>query len=296
MTILLAAAWDRWLGEPGARWHPVTLIGRFLDSTGKIVSRQAGPARQFLAGTVGWLLGAIGVTSIAVVADHYLLRRAPRTLRPLLGAALLKPLFAHRLLLDEVASVDRALDRSIDDGRRQVARIVGRDTSQLSVDKVREAALESLAENFSDSLVAPLMWYSVAGIPGAALYRYVNTADAMWGYRGAWEWTGKTAAVIDDVANLVPARVAAALIAGLGSYPALAREARKTTSPNAGWPMAAMARQQGVRLGKPGTYDLNPSGRNVTSGDLAQGISRINMAAATVFAAAALISWVTHRD
>lgn len=295
MTMLLAAAWDRWFGEPAERWHPVALIGRFLESMGKVVNRPANPAQQYLAGTAGWLLGAIGITGIAVAADRYLLRRAPLTLRPLLGAAFLKPLFAHRLLLDEVASVDRALDCSIEEGRHRVARIVGRDASCLSAGEIREAALESLAENFSDSVVAPLMWYSVAGIPGAALYRYINTADAMWGYRGAWEWTGKTAAVADDIANFVPARVAGALIAGRDSYTGLAHEARKTPSPNAGWPMAAMALHRGIRLGKPETYNLNPSGREVTSEDLSHGITRINRTAGIVFAVVALTSWVTRR-
>lgn len=296
MTVLLAVLWDRLLGEPDERWHPVVLMGRYLTYVGRRTTRLSSPAHQYLAGTTGWLLGAVGTAGIAIALNRLVAQRLPRPLRPPVGAALLKPLFAHRLLLDEVASVDRELHRSLDYGRHQVARIVGRETSLLSEREVRKAALESLAENFSDSVVAPLMWYSIAGIPGAALYRYVNTADAMWGYRGTWEWAGKTAAIADDIANYVPARVAAALIVDRASCRVLAREARKTRSPNAGWPMAAMALRCNVRLGNPETHDLHPSGREMTSTDLADGAARINQTAWIVFVAAAVTSWVIRRD
>lgn len=296
MTVMLAAAWDRWLGEPAARWHPVTLMGRYLTAMGRLARRSSRPTRQFAAGTAGWLAGAVATAAIAAAADRRLRARAPRLLRPLIGALLLKPLFAHRLLLDEVASVDRALDHSLEEGRRRVARIVGRDPAGLSASDVREAALESLAENFSDSVVAPLMWFSVAGIPGAALYRYLNTADAMWGHRGAWEWAGKTAAVADDIANFVPARVTAALIAGGAFPPTLAAEAGKTRSPNAGWPMAAMALRRGVRLGKPAAYELNAGGRQVTAADIAAGRADIERAAGIAFIAAAIASYVIRHD
>jgi adenosylcobinamide-phosphate synthase len=134
---------------------------------------------------------------------------------------------------------------------------------------VRESAIESLAENLNDSVVAPRFWFVLLGLPGAALYRFANTADAMWGYPGSrggrfWQWAGKWAARADDVLSWVPARITAALLAAVHGglhWQRLAQEARKTPSPNSGWPMAAMALALGVRLAKPGVYVLHPAGR-----------------------------------
>jgi adenosylcobinamide-phosphate synthase len=122
--------------------------------------------------------------------------------------------------------------------------------------------LESLAENLNDSLVAPLFWFVLGGLPAAALYRFANTADAVWGYRGQWEWAGKWAARADDVLSYVPARLTAVLLALAGgrSLTGIAAAAAVTPSPNSGWPMAMLARILGVRLSKPGVYVLNPEG------------------------------------
>ncbi|MFS2055857.1 CobD/CbiB family cobalamin biosynthesis protein, partial [Variovorax sp. CT11-76] len=117
----------------------------------------------------------------------------------LLLGLVLKPLFAWRMLRDEVLAVEAALGESLEAGRARLARLVSRDVSQLGEREVRESAIESLAENLNDSLVAPLFWFLLFGLPGAALYRFANTADAMWGYRGErggrdWTWAGKWAA------------------------------------------------------------------------------------------------------
>ena len=136
---------------------------------------------------------------------------------------------------------------------------------ELDAAGVRESAIETLAENLGDSLVAPLFWFVLFGLPGAALYRFANTADAMWGYPGErggrwWQWAGKWAARADDVLNWLPARLTAALLM-LGAPAALWRrlptEARRTPSPNSGWPMSAMALRLGTTLGKPEVYRLN---------------------------------------
>ncbi|RYY89444.1 MAG: cobalamin biosynthesis protein, partial [Comamonadaceae bacterium] len=158
-----------------------------------------------------------------------------------------------------------ALAGSLQAGRDQLARLVSRDVAQLDVAAVRESAIESLAENFNDSVVAPVFWFVLFGLPGAALYRFANTADAMWGYRGPrngrdWTWAGKVAARADDLLSWLPARIAAVLLALAGrGFPwrRLRAEARRTVSPNSGWPMAAMALALGVRLRKPGVYALN---------------------------------------
>ncbi|HAJ12711.1 MAG TPA: cobalamin biosynthesis protein CobD, partial [Comamonadaceae bacterium] len=181
----------------------------------------------------------------------------------------LKPMLAWRMLREEVVAVERALEASMDDGRERLSRLVSRDVTTLAPSQVREAAIETLAENLNDSVVAPLFWFALLGLPGAALYRFANTADAMWGYPGMregryWQWAGKWAARADDVLSWVPARLTAGLLAvagGLADPRRLLREAAKTPSPNGGWPMSAMALVLGTRLGKPGVYILNPDAR-----------------------------------
>ena len=185
----------------------------------------------------------------------------------LLGLAL-KPMLAWAMLRSEVAAVDAALGQSLDAGRRRLAMLVSRNTANLSESEVRESAIESLAENLNDSVVAPVFWFVLFGLPGAAVYRFANTADAMWGYRGSrggvnWEWAGKWAARADDVLSWLPARITALLLKLLSrgvDFRTLGLEARKTPSPNSGWPMAAMALALNIRLQKPGVYVLNPFG------------------------------------
>jgi adenosylcobinamide-phosphate synthase len=208
---------------------------------------------------------------------------ARTALTALVLGALLKPLLALRMLCDEVRAVEAALGQSLAAGRERLGWLVSREVAQLTEAEVRESAIETLAENFNDSVVAPLFWFALAGLPGAALYRLANTADAMWGYRGErggrdWTWAGKWAARADDVLSWLPARLTALLLVAvavvwqgqgqgvdrwqrvrqLGRLPV---EARRTPSPNSGWPMAAMAVVLGIRLGKPGVYVLNAHGR-----------------------------------
>ena len=133
-----------------------------------------------------------------------------------LGLAL-KPMLAWAMLRSEVAAVDVALGQSLDAGRQRLAMLVSRDTTNLNETEVRESAIESLAENLNDSVVAPIFWFVLFGLPGSALYRFANTADAMWGYRGLrdgvnWEWAGKWAAHSDDVLSWLPARITALLL------------------------------------------------------------------------------------
>ena len=194
---------------------------------------------------------------------------------PLLGFAL-KPLLAWAMLRREVQAVETALSESLEAGRERLSWLVSRDTSTLSASEVRESAIESLAENLNDSVVAPIFWFVLFGLPGAAVYRFANTADAMWGYRGLrhgvnWEWAGKWAARADDVLSWLPARLTALLLAGVAgrtNLKALRREARKTPSPNSGWPMAAMALALNIRLGKPGVYTLHAAGKPPQAEDI----------------------------
>jgi adenosylcobinamide-phosphate synthase len=286
LAIVVAFLVDHFLGEPPARFHPVVWIGKALSSTGAPWGQKA-RAVAFLAGAGHWIVGAAlsaGAAWVAVAA-----------IRPLLGISsveaiiaqavlvglLLKPLLSWRMLHDEVANVERALDFGVESGRAQLKRLVSRDTARLTVAEVRESALESLAENLNDSLVAPLFWFCVGGLPGAALYRFANTADAMWGYRGRWEWAGKWAARADDILCFIPARLTAALLAVAAWYSPsrLAEVARLTPSPNGGWPMGMLALALEVRLGKPGVYVLNSIGQAPSPSHLWKGLRICHRAA-----------------
>lgn len=268
-ALLVAFAIDRLLGEPPAAWHPVVWMGRYLEAAGRRVAPTAdAPARSaprtFMFGAAAWLVGATVVLAIAMALVRAL-ADLPAWCAALLGGLALKPLLAWRMLADETAAVQGALAQSLDAGRSQLARIVSRDVAQLDAAAVRESAIESLAENLNDSVVAPVFWFVLLGLPGAALYRFANTADAMWGYPGVrggrdWAWAGKFAARADDVLSWLPARLTALLL-GLVlrgfAWKRLRGEARRTPSPNSGWPMAAMALALGVCLRKPGVYELN---------------------------------------
>lgn len=275
LAIVLAFCLDRLLGEPPARVHPVVWMGKALSSTGAPWA-QSPPATAFACGALVWLVGAAlsaGAAWAAVAGIRLAIGTASTgavLAQAALVALLFKPLLAWRMLRDEVVAVERAVDRGIAAGRNQLRRLVSRDTSQLSPTEVRESALESLAENLNDSLVAPLFWFAIGGLPAAALYRFANTADAMWGYRGRWEWAGKWAAWADDLLSYVPARLAAAVVAlSAWRWPSqLHRVARVTPSPNGGWPMGMLALALNVRLSKPGVYVLNSAGGAVEPGHL----------------------------
>ena len=297
---LLAFGLDVAFGEPPVRLHPVVWMGQYLQWAGERIapsvvvdasplrggrhenaSRIAESARiglsetggattvrdarrQFRLGALAWLLGAAVTTSLAWGAQ-WTLGKLPVWLAVPLLALCLKPLFAWTMLRDLVAQVETALGHGLQAGREQLAHLVSRDVQQLDEAGVRESAIETLAENLSDSVVAPLLWFALLGLPGAALYRFANTADAMWGYPGAhggrhWQWAGKWAARADDVLNWLPARLTAGLLmmgARRTLWQALPVQAALTPSPNGGWPMGAMALRLGVSLGKPGVYRLN---------------------------------------
>ncbi|MFA7558090.1 MAG: adenosylcobinamide-phosphate synthase CbiB [Hydrogenophaga sp.] len=267
----LALAIDRCLREPPVAVHPVAWMGRALSWCGQRVAPVRPSPRDlaaFARGTLAWCGGALVVVMVAWGVER-VLRLLPVPMAVLGLGLVLKPMLAWRMLREEVVAVERALEASMDDGRERLSRLVSRDVATLAPSQVREAAIETLAENLNDSVVAPLFWFALLGLPGAALYRFANTADAMWGYPGMregryWQWAGKWAARADDVLSWVPARLTAGLLAvagGLADPRRLLREAAKTPSPNGGWPMSAMALVLGTRLGKPGVYILNPDAR-----------------------------------
>ena len=301
-ALLVALAIDRWWGEPAARWHPVVWMGNYLSLAAKRLEPNPDPAvrdlKSFWLAAAYWWAGA-ALIFIVACAVQWALFKLHWTIGALLLGLALKPMLAWAMLRSEVQAVEASLGQSLGAGRSRLAMLVSRDTANLSETEVRESAIESLAENLNDSVVAPVFWFVLFGLPGAAVYRFANTADAMWGYRGLrngvnWEWAGRWAAWADDVLSWPPARITAlllALVTGAVNLKNLRSQARKTPSPNSGWPMAAMALALGVRLQKRGMYALNPSGRPPEPQDtaLAQKIALKVLMALILWAQAAII-------
>jgi len=295
-ALVVASALDAGLREPPPRAHPVRWTGDYLDAAARRVPSE--PARRAtVVGGIAWLTGALTAVLVGATIERAT-RPTPAWLRATVSGVALWPLLSCRLLVDETAAVERALSVDLDAGRAAVSRIVSRDVQALSPTQVRAAALESLAENLSDSVVAPLAWFAVGGLPAAALYRFANTADAMWGYRTPrWQHAGRVAARADDLLNLVPARLTALLIAGRAvRVGRLRREAHQTPSPNAGWPMAALALRLDVRLDKAGSYALNPDGPAPTPTDTEAALRLVRRRAVGIVVATAALAAVRGRS
>lgn len=272
-AVLLAALLvDRFVGEWPGIAHPVVWMGRLVRACER-AAPGAGRARPFLYGVAMAILLPAGWWAFGWAAV-----RVP-LVGPVLAIFLLKSSFALRLLGEAGQGVARPLlAGDLDEGRRRLSWLCSRDASALDASQVTAGAVESLAENLSDSFVAPLFWFVVAGVPGALAYRMVNTLDAMIGYHGKYEWLGKASARLDDLLNLVPARITTVAIAIAapaargdlrGGLRAWWQHRGRTESPNAGWPMATMAGLLGVRLTKPGHYALG-EGRAPEPGDIAR--------------------------
>lgn len=262
LTIPLIFGWllDRWLGDP-ERWpHPVVWFGRVIGALERRWNRGENRKTKGALVAVGCIVGVFALTN-AVLVSSVLVPYAlglPRYcgigLYLLFSTLMVFFCLAGKTLRQEVQMTFEAADRSVEEGRRQVARIVGRDTSNLSAQEVRTAALETLAENLSDGVVAPLFWMLLLGVPGMMTYKMVNTLDSMIGYRTErYEKFGCWAAKIDDYANYIPARLTAVLIVFAEKLMRwkqtsvkwlmgfVARYGSQHASPNSGWPEAALA-------------------------------------------------------
>ncbi len=256
LLIEAALGYPHWLLARAG--HPVMLMGTaiaWLD--GRLNRGDRRRARGVAAMAI--LLAVSGLLAWGVQAG--LLALLPRPLALAALSVLAASLLAQRSLWAHVAAVAAALPRGLAEGRRAVAHIVSRDPEQLDAAAVARAAIESLAENFSDGVVAPALWCGLLGLPGIALYKAINTADSMIGHRTErHEAFGWAAARLDDAVNLPASRLAALLLAGAAgrqcgpSLTAIARDARRHRSPNAGWPEAAMAGALGLRLAGPRVY------------------------------------------
>ena len=266
--LALALGIEAAVGYPDALYravgHPVTWIGRLIAALERGLNRGSARRRRIAGcGALVLLLAAVGLPTLALTALAGLAGPLPAV--ALLGLACAS-LPAQRSLHDHVAAVETALRTGgLEAGRRAVAMIVGRDPERLDAPAVCRAAIESLSENFSDGIVAPSVWIGAFGLPGGALYKAINTADSMIGHRTPrHEAFGWAAARLDDGVNLLAARLAGLLIAGAarvrgadarGALRAMARDASRHRSPNAGWPESAMAGALGLKLAGPRVYD-----------------------------------------
>lgn len=310
----LALAFDLLLGEFPPLLHPVVWMGRVIDWLTDCAPG-SGTLRQFFYG-LAMLAMVVALFAVPAWLLDRFFRQVGGFVYPLLGAVLLKPTFSLRALWESVSRVQTALQAEcpvgagcpvgnvdIQEAKRSLARIVSRDVAALTPPLIASAAIESAAENFADSFVAPLMYYVLLGVPGAVAYRAVNTLDAMVGYRGKYEYLGKVSARADDLLNVAPARLGALLLsvsAGLGNGSVMGalrtmwHDNRKTASPNAGWTMSAMAGALGVRLEKPGAYRLGAGFREPMAGDVSRGLRIVAGGSLLAAVLAALILGVIH--
>ena len=256
-VISIIAGWiaDRLLGDPERLPHPVVLFGKVIAAGEHRLNK--GNHRKIKGAVMS--LSLTIVTFAITAAIPLAAERLSDIAAIVIQAVLIFYCLAGQTLIKEVKGVFKALDISLDCGRRQVSRIVGRDTSQLPDNEVRKAALETLAENLSDGVIAPVFWLIILGVPGMVAYKMVNTLDSMIGYRTErYKDFGMMAARTDDVANFIPARLTALLMVLVAGRPSLlkfvAANGRKHASPNSGYPEAALAGIQNCRFGGGHTY------------------------------------------
>ncbi len=302
-TILsIIAGWllDRSLGDPAWLPHPVVGFGRLIALGERQLNR--GRHRMLKGGLLA--VGLVAATAAWLwVLQVWMARHVPLLWLPVASVLIFYSL-AGTTLVREVREVFRAVDRSLDQGRRQVGRIVGRDTSRLSADEIRTAALETLAENLNDGVVAPLFWLAVAGVPGMVAFKMVSTLDSMIGYRTErYALFGRVAARLDDVAGWIPARLTALMMIAVAGRPELwrfvVRFGPAHSSPNSGWPEAALAGILDCRFG--GAHDyfgrrvekpyIGTRERPLDTGDMERAVSinrRVEMVAVVLTAVAML--------
>jgi len=266
--LLLALLLDALLGEPDWLWmripHPATLMGRCVEVLDDRFN-YGNNRRQKGVLIIGILvIGAMMIGGgVALIPDF-------GVIEGIIAAILL----AQRSLTDHVGNVANSLRKGLKEGRQSVAQIVGRDPENLDESAVARGAIESAAENFSDGVIAPAFWFLLLGLPGIIVYKVINTADSMIGYRNErYEEFGWAAARLDDLVNWIPARITGGLIClahwSEDAWDVMQADARLHRSPNAGWPEAAMAGVLDIALAGPRSYDgkmtdlawVNPDGR-----------------------------------
>lgn len=297
-VLSLLAGWllDLLLGDPAWLPHPVVGFGKLIAAGEKRWNRGENRRRKGALMTILLVISTFGVT-LALLLGCWKLEQALHLgiwLERGVEAVLIFCCLAGTTLIREVREVFRAVDRSLEEGRTQVARIVGRDTSALTAQEIRTAALETLAENLNDGVIAPLFWLALLGVPGMMAYKMINTLDSMIGYRNErYLEFGRFAARLDDVAGWIPARLTAFLMLLVAGKPDKLAWVRKNgqlhLSPNSGHPEAALAAILDCRFGGPHNYFgeevwkpyIGSNDRPLTTADMERAV-RINRAAEAV--------------
>ncbi len=296
LPLLLGWMLDFVFGDPARLPHPIVWFGKMISFGEHRLNK--GSHRMARGAMM-----AICLILLVFFAVWGLKRLVPNmVLWLILDTLIVFYCLAGTTLIREVREVFLALDRSLDEGRQQVARIVGRDTSQLSAQEVRTAALETLAENLSDGVIAPLFWFALLGTPGMLAYKMVNTLDSMIGYRTErYKDFGCWAAHIDDVANYIPARLTALLMVIASGRLSLLKfvwkNGRKHASPNSGYPEAALAGILNCRFGGPHIYFgelfdkpyIGENDRELTTADMHTSV-RINRTSEVMMLALTLVT------
>lgn len=312
-VLLVALVFEAAAGYPDALFkrlrHPVVWIGALIGWLDRQLNRERASERMRRLGSVAALVLLLCISALPAVALQWLLIAAmPAALAVLFLGIVASSLFAQRGLWSHVAAVAEGLEANgLAGGRAALRHIVGRDPDSLDEAGVTRAAIESLAENFSDGVVAPALWCSLFGLPGAAAYKAVNTADSMIGHKTdrhrAFGWA---AARFDDLVNLPASRLSAVwvLIAALlmrldtgGALRAIKRDARRHRSPNAGWPEAAMAGALQIRIAGPRSYGgvrredpwMGDGREAIGSADIRRALALYRTACAIQIAAVALL-------
>jgi len=275
-VLIIAVILDLSLGDPPNSLHPVAWMGRvasFLEKGN--ISRSL--AVLFVYGML-MVLFTMGLFTVPVYILLRYLEGFNNIVFIIIGAVLLKTMFSLGGLRRAALVIRNLLrDENLDEARFEMRALVSRDASCLSETQLVAATVESVEENISDGFVAPLFYFLLFGVPGAVAYRVVNTHDAMIGYHGRYEYLGKFACRLDDVLNYIPARLTALLIVaaafiyrrnGKSAWKVALTEHRKTESPNAGWPMAAMAGALDAQLGKEGEYRLGVMSESLVTGTI----------------------------
>ncbi|MBO7109134.1 MAG: cobalamin biosynthesis protein CobD [Prevotella sp.] len=303
LSLLIGWVLDLFLGDPQRLPHPIVWFGKIISFGEHRLNKGRHRLLKGALMSVGLIVFVFAVTWFL----RYYLLHLPSYVCLLFDALIIFYCLAGTTLIREVHQVFLALDRSLDEGRRQVARIVGRDTSELSAQEVRTAALETLAENLSDGVIAPLFWLALLGTPGMLAYKMVNTLDSMIGYKTErYKDFGCWAAHIDDIANYIPARLTALLMILAAGRPQLIsfvwRNGRNHVSPNSGYPEAALAGILNCRFGGPHYYFgelfdkpyIGENERELTTADMKKAIRVNRMAEVLMVTLTALCAWACY--
>jgi adenosylcobinamide-phosphate synthase len=276
LPLLVGWVLDLIFGDPARLPHPIVWFGKAIAFFEHRLNKSS---HRKLKGALTALFLIAATYAIGLIINYQL---------SVINCLVVFFCLAGTTLIQEVREVFLAVDRSLEEGRKQVARIVGRDTSELSAQEIRTAALETLAENLSDGVIAPLFWFAVFGVPGMLTYKMINTLDSMIGYKTErYKDFGCWAAHIDDIANYIPARLTALLMAIASPKKGLLRfiwrNGRRHASPNSGYPEAALAGILNCRFGGPHYYFgqlfpkpyIGENERELTTADMKRAI-RIN--------------------